>query len=133
MRKGSAKCIVFYDWDGEYSVTDWFALAYKFFKLLDVTPDHVLFGSRPGKTVDSSIKDLESKLSSGKALPKVIELFVTIPGFKQLAFGWSVFASINLYKTKTMMFCFDKDLLGLSEDLMDTRNKCDRSKIKLGI
>ncbi|BFM49937.1 hypothetical protein [Marinomonas sp. THO17] len=119
MRKGSAKCIVFYDWEGEYSLKDWLAIAFKFFQLLGVLPDHVLLGSQPDKTKASSIEELEKKVSIGKSLPKVVELFLTIPGFKQLAFGWSVFASINSYQTKTMMFCFDKELDGSCQDLLD--------------
>ena len=119
MRKGSAKCIVFYDWEGEYSLKDWLAIAVKFFRLLGGLPDHVLFGNRPDKTKTSSIEELEKKVLSGKSLPKVVELFLTIPGFKQLAFGWSVFASINSHQTKTMMFCFDKEMADSCQDLLD--------------
>ncbi len=119
MRKGSAKCIVFYDWEGEFTVKDWFAIAINFFRLLSALPDHVLFGNRPDKTKASSIEELEKKVSSGKSLPKVVELFLTIPGFKQLAFGWTIFASINIHQTKTMMFCFDNDLVDFCQDLVD--------------
>lgn len=125
MRNGVSKCIVFYDWKGDISLSTWLEIAFKLFEMLGVSPNKILGGSRADKCKELSESDINKIKNSKNSKTKVLQIYKTLPEYKQLIFGWDVYMSLDTSQLKTMTFCFNDelkqiastDIEGLASDL----------------
>jgi hypothetical protein len=108
MRSGLCNCLAIYDWDGEVSVARFREIAQALFDRNNVLPDVALL-TKPGSDNNELfeyprfLKECPTELSG-------LDFYHTIPGYKQLIFGWDVCVSLNTHPRKTMLFCFAQDL-----------------------
>jgi len=109
VRKGLCNCVAIYDWKGEIDPLQWYRTAVEYFQALGVEPDLGSFGRTAKKKRPIQFKSLNKKiLSADSSNIESITLYLTIPDYVQLVFGWTVTAGFSIGgRTKTVFFCFD--------------------------
>ncbi len=111
MRSGICSCLAVYDWSGEINVVEFHRIAKLLFDANGVSPD---VGSLEASADENKVLDYPSivaALSTGRNREaRDCDFYHTLPGYKQLIFGWDVFASLISTVEKTMVFCCAQSL-----------------------
>jgi hypothetical protein len=99
-------CLALFDWDGSVADEPWLELAIASFEKCRVVPDICSLAFHDEPTRLMPLANLKSELAKRSGL-SAVQLFSTVPYFKQLAFGWRISAGVGTSPRKTMFFGWD--------------------------
>ncbi len=103
----NCNCLVLYDWKGAVEALAWLDLAVKFFETVGAGPDMGVANGAEPRPFQKLLDDLRLE---GPGEVTSLELYATIPNYKQLLFGWRVHAALLTTDSRTMLFCYDNEL-----------------------
>jgi hypothetical protein len=130
MRSGLCNCLAIYDWIGEISPVRFHEIAKAMFDANGVSPEvgSVSHGENALRKYPEVLSVLASSCTE-------VDLYHTISGYKQLVFGWDVFASLNTVKDKTMLLCFAQNLENLDLEYFEgvLRTLAEEIDLKYGV
>jgi len=107
MREGTCNCLALFDWNGSFGASAFHAVAQSLFAENGIVPDVGAIGTDgKAKKYPRIIDDIPEEECS-------VDLYHTVPGYKQLVFGWDVHASMTIGIEKTMLFCWSQALAGV--------------------
>ena len=111
----SCACLAIYDWDANIDVSEFHEVAKSFFAANGVKPNVAGLDRLDGRSLTQSYTSIEERLrwQSPREF-NGLDLYHTLPNYAQLIFGWDVTASMDIYRGKTMYFCCDQALSGVS-------------------
>lgn len=120
MRAGDCVCLALYDWESNFTASDFYDVACSFFVAAGVDPD---CGSLRRETQNESRTLKLSTIASRIKKPEYaqapsVELYHTIPNYAQLVFGWDVTVGYHADDIRDMCFCAGVELTKLGIDYM---------------
>ena len=107
----NTNCVAVFDWDKSVDLTQWLDWALICFASARMQPDIVSCGADAHKSKELSIEEAKQTLRRHADSYKDIALYATLPGYKQLAFGWRMTAGLNLSKGRTAVVAWEVGLL----------------------
>jgi hypothetical protein len=113
---GDCNCVALFDWERRIDPARWLPLAIALFDECRVSPDTCsVIATRGGNNKRIALRTLQRRIDEGER-PVSIQLFNTIPGYRQLIFGWRVSAGIDELDGCSMRFSWDNELLRFDVD-----------------
>jgi hypothetical protein len=111
MIMSTAECITVYDWDKPVDLLAWLDWALSCFASADMQADLILRGVNPNGSNAVSLGEIRKTAKGNARYSKDIQLFSMRPGYKQLAFGWRMCATMNVTKGRTAILACEAGLL----------------------
>jgi hypothetical protein len=106
-----ADCIAVFDWDRPIDLLTWLDWALQCFASADMRPDMILRGVSTNESKAVSLNEIREAAKGNARYSKDIQLFAMRPGYKQLAFGWRMCATLNVTKGRTAILACEAELL----------------------
>jgi hypothetical protein len=133
MRTGLCNCFALYDWDGDITPGVFHEIVKSLFDEFGVVPD--ITSTTPPNAEKNYVQEYVNFLADLPKLQGNIDFYHTVPGYKQLVFGWDCFASLSTRPDKTMVFCCDHNLANLGLECFETvaRSLAGEIQLKYGI
>jgi hypothetical protein len=111
MRSGICNCLAIYDWCRDITPVRFHEIATALFNANGVIPDTASI--TPTGAERNDVQEYSRAVAALPTLRGGVDFLHTIPGYKQLTFGWDACASLHTDRDKTMLFCFAQNLANL--------------------